>query len=48
MEKNKDEKSEIKAGEKFILSITENGFGKKTSHMIIELQIEVEKELLEL
>ena len=30
--KSKDEKSEIKAGEKFILSITENGFGKKTSH----------------
>ena len=28
----KDEKSEIKAKEKFILSITENGFGKKTSH----------------
>ncbi len=30
--KSKDEKSELKAGEKFILSITENGFGKKTSH----------------
>ena len=30
--KNKDEMSEIKASEKFILSITENGFGKKTSH----------------
>ena len=30
--KSKDEKSEIKAGEKFILSITENGYGKKTSH----------------
>ncbi|MDB3986729.1 DNA gyrase subunit A [bacterium] len=29
---NKDEKSEIKAKEKFILSITENGFGKRTSH----------------
>jgi len=28
--KTKDEKSEIKAKEKFILSITENGFGKKT------------------
>ena len=28
----KDNKSEIKAGEKFILSITENGYGKKTSH----------------
>ena len=31
--KNKDEKSEIKAKEKFILSITENGYGKKTSHL---------------
>ncbi|MSP10616.1 MAG: DNA gyrase subunit A [Pelagibacteraceae bacterium] len=30
--KNKDDKSELKAKEKFILSITENGFGKKTSH----------------
>ena len=30
--KSKDEKSEEKAKEKFILSITENGFGKKTSH----------------
>ena len=30
--KNKDIKSEIKAKEKFILSITENGYGKKTSH----------------
>ena len=30
--RSKDEKSEIKAKEKFILSITENGFGKKTSH----------------
>ena len=30
--KSKDEKSEFKATEKFILSITENGFGKKTSH----------------
>jgi DNA gyrase subunit A len=29
---NKDEKSEINAKEKLILSITENGFGKKTSH----------------
>ena len=28
----KDDKSEIKAKEKFILSITENGFGKRTSH----------------
>ncbi len=31
--KSKDEKSEIKAKEKFVLSISENGFGKKTSHM---------------
>ena len=30
--KTKDEKSEVKAKEKFILSITENGFGKKTLH----------------
>ncbi len=30
--KSKDEKSEIKAKEKFILSITVNGFGKKTLH----------------
>ena len=30
--KSKDEKSEFKAGEKYILSITENGYGKKTSH----------------
>ena len=30
--KTKDEKSELNASEKFILSITENGFGKKTSH----------------
>ncbi len=30
--KNKDQKSEAIAKEKFILSITENGFGKKTSH----------------
>ncbi len=30
--KSKDEKSELKAKEKFILSITENGYGKKTSH----------------
>ena len=30
--KTKDEKSELKAKEKFILSITENGFGKKTLH----------------
>ena len=30
--KSRDEKSEIKAKEKFILSITENGYGKKTKH----------------
>jgi len=30
--KTKDEKSEIKAKEKFILSVTENGYGKRTSH----------------
>ena len=30
--KSKDEQFEQKAKEKFILSITENGFGKKTSH----------------
>ncbi len=30
--KTKDERSEIKAKERFILSITENGFGKKTPH----------------
>ncbi len=30
--KTKDEKSEFKAKEKFILSITENGYGKRTSH----------------
>ena len=29
--KSKDEKSEIKAKEKFILSITENGYGKKNT-----------------
>ena len=29
---SKNEKSELKASEKFILSITENGYGKKTSH----------------
>ena len=27
-----DDKTEMKAKEKFILSITENGFGKRTSH----------------
>ena len=31
--KDKDKDSEIKAKEKFILSITENGYGKKTSHL---------------
>ena len=31
--KSKDEKSEIKAKEKFVLSISENGYGKKTSHV---------------
>ena len=31
--KSLDEKSEIKAKEKFVLSISENGYGKKTSHM---------------
>ena len=30
--KSKDEKSEIIAKERFVLSITENGYGKKTSH----------------
>ncbi len=30
--KSKDEKSELRAKEKFVLSISENGFGKKTSH----------------
>ncbi len=30
--KSKDEKLEMKVGEKFILSITLNGYGKKTSH----------------
>ena len=29
---SRDDKSEIRAKEKFILSITENGFGKRTSH----------------
>ena len=31
--KSKDEKSEILAKEKFVLSISENGYGKKTSHI---------------
>ncbi len=31
--KTKDDKSELKAKEKFILSITENGYGKKTPHI---------------
>jgi DNA gyrase subunit A len=30
--KTKDDKLEIKAKQKFILSITENGYGKRTSH----------------
>jgi len=30
--RSKDKKLELKASEKFILSITENGYGKKTSH----------------
>ncbi len=30
--KSKDEKSELKAREKFVLSISENGYGKKTPH----------------
>ncbi len=30
--KSKDDKSELNAKEKFVLSISENGFGKKTSH----------------
>ncbi len=33
LKKSKDDKSELKAREKFILSITENGFGKKTPHI---------------
>jgi len=32
-QKSKDEKSELKAKEKFVLSISENGYGKKTSHL---------------
>ena len=32
LKKTKNDKSELKAREKFILSITENGFGKKTPH----------------
>ncbi len=31
--KSKDEKTELKAKEKFVLSISENGYGKKTSHI---------------
>ena len=31
--KSKDEKSELKAKEKFVLAISENGYGKKTSHI---------------
>ena len=30
--KSKDDKAELIAKEKFVLSISENGFGKKTSH----------------
>ena len=33
VKKSKDEQSEIKAKEKFVLSISENGYGKKTSHV---------------
>ena len=33
LKKSKNNNSELKAKEKFILSITENGYGKKTSHM---------------
>ena len=31
--KSKDEKLELKAKEKFLLAISENGYGKKTSHL---------------
>ncbi len=31
--KSKNEKSELKAKEKFVLAISENGYGKKTSHI---------------
>ena len=33
LKKNKDEKLEFKAKEKFVLAISENGYGKKTSHL---------------
>ncbi len=33
VKKSKDEKSELKAKEKFVLAISENGYGKKTSHI---------------
>ena len=33
LKKSKNNNSELKAKEKFILSITENGYGKKTFHM---------------
>ncbi|MDC0406723.1 DNA gyrase subunit A [Candidatus Pelagibacter sp.] len=33
VKKSKDEQSEIRAKEKFVLSISENGYGKKTSHV---------------
>ena len=35
--KSKDEKSEIKAKEKFVISISENGYGKRTSHIYYRL-----------
>ena len=46
LKKNKDDKSELKAREKFILSITENGFGKKLHIQIIELPIEEVKGII--
>ena len=45
MKKSKDEKSEIKAKEKFILSITEMDMEKRLFTLIIVLLIVVEKEL---
>ena len=41
---NKDDKSEFKAKEKFILSITKNGFGKRTSHYDFRVTNRGEKE----
>ena len=35
--KSKDEKSEIKVKEKFVISISENGYGKRTSHIYYRL-----------